>query len=888
MMQSDTVRFITAVLIALGAFAAAGAATQAQPGAAPEAAPARAVLADWKNASGYRVLYRDALIAGATVAVGAETDTLAALAAAFRTRGLTVRIDTARRQVLIAPGRPADARPTPTVVRGHVVDAVSGTRLPHATITWDEGDARRGVAANAAGAFQVRLPADGAPDGPLALRISYVGYEPAHVAVDRRAPPEELAVRLQPRPAEGPEIVVSGSARRSGLDTTAQALVRPGLTTPFGESSVIRALQPLPAVSVTPALTNGLTVRGSRSDGFHVLLDGMPIYNQSHLFGTFDAFNEEALQRVGFFYDVAPADLPAPPGGTLAFTTRTGSQTAFRAHAGASNTALRATVEGPLAAGQGSVLLAGRHSYLNAVPWLGSETLIAQGLDVNPATSALPTPAVPLEDRLVTPNAPSARFYDVHGKVYYETPGARRLTASAYAGGDRTAQSAERLMLNSQAARPRDRIERRFVETTNRWGNEAVSLSVEQPWGDRAYSHTRAVVSRYHSTFAQDDFIYTRTDRPADGVRNFVAPLSYDNTLTTWKLEQHVDIAPSHPGLWTVGGALHGFVAGYREASALQPAFDETRRSLLLDGFAQYDVAPAPWAALRLGLRAHYFSLGSYVRLSPRVQVQLSPARPVALHIGYSRNPQFVHRLALETTSSADVWITSNERNAPSHADHLSAGLTLTPAPATTLRADAYVKAIRNVWQHETVNALRRTDASVLFAPWSTDNDAFARGLELMHQQRLGPVRWTTSYALSRVDLQSDRLSGGDRVPAAWDRRHQLTAQLQAARGAWTGALTGFYATGTPNPWATWVEAEPDRLDAYHRLDASLSYRRAVGRATVELTASVFNVYDRANPWYRDPVAVLSRQGTRRRISFRVVDVYDLGVQPAFNVAVQF
>jgi len=56
----------------------------------------------------------------------------------------------------------------------------------------------------------------------------------------------------------------------------------------------------------------------------------------------------------------------------------------------------------------------------------------------------------------------------------------------------------------------------------------------------------------------------------------------------------------------------------------------------------------------------------------------------------------------------------------------------------------------------------------------------------------------------------------------------------------------------------------------------------------VEVTASVFNLYDRANPWYRDPVAVLARTGSRRRISFRVVDVYDLGIQPAFNVAVQF
>jgi hypothetical protein len=808
--------------------------------------------------------------------------------ASLRAEGLTVRVDSTRRQVLIAPGRPDAPRAAgPIVVGGHVVDAASGTRLPHATITWDEDGTRHGVAANAAGVFRLRVPETLAPQDVIELTVSYVGYQPAQVEVDLRAPLDELSVRLRPRPAEGPEIVVS-SSHRSSLDTTARVLVRPGLTTPFGETSVIRALQPLPAVAITPALTNGLTVRGSRSDGFHVLLDGMPIYNQSHLFGTFDAFNEEALQRVGFFYDVAPADLPAPPGGTLSFTTRTGSQTAFRTQVGASNTALRATAEGPFAEGKGSVLVAGRHSYLNAVSWMGSEALIAQGLDADRATSALPAPAVPLEDRLLTPNAPSARFYDVHGTVYYETESGRRFTASAYAGGDRTAQSAQRLVLDADAVRPRDRIQQRFVETTNRWGNEAASLSVEGAWGDRAYSQTRATISRYHSTFSKDDFIYTRTDRPADALRNFTAPFAYDNELVEWKLEQHVDIAPSHPGLWTVGGALHGFVVDYSEASALHPEFAQTRRSVLADGFVQYDWTRSPRADVHLGLRAHYFSLGSYLRFSPRVQVRLFPEQRVSPHVGYSRNPQFVHRLVLQTTSSADVWITSNERNAPSHADHVSAGLTVTPAATTSLRADVYYKVTTNAWQHETVTALQRTDASILFAPWSTDNRAFARGLELMHQQRIGPVRWTNSYALAHVELQNDRLNDGKRFPAEWDRRHQLTSQVQVTRGAWMGALTGFYATGTPNPWAQWVDTEPKRLDAYHRLDASLSYERAFGRATVEATASVFNLYDRANPWYRDPVAVIARTGSRRRIGFRIVDVYDLGIQPAFNLAVRF
>ena len=65
------------------------------------------------------------------------------------------------------------------------------------------------------------------------------------------------------------------------LDTTWHHLLHPGLFSPLGESSVLRSLQSLPAVSFSTAFTSGLNVRGSRSDGFQVLLDGAPISTPS-------------------------------------------------------------------------------------------------------------------------------------------------------------------------------------------------------------------------------------------------------------------------------------------------------------------------------------------------------------------------------------------------------------------------------------------------------------------------------------------------------------------------------------------------------------------------------------------------------------------------------
>lgn len=54
-------------------------------------------------------------------------------------------------------------------------------------------------------------------------------------------------------------------------------------------------------------------VQGSQADGFHVQIDGMPIYNQNHLFGLLDASNDEALRTVRWFTGVALARYCAPP-----------------------------------------------------------------------------------------------------------------------------------------------------------------------------------------------------------------------------------------------------------------------------------------------------------------------------------------------------------------------------------------------------------------------------------------------------------------------------------------------------------------------------------------------------------------------------------------------
>ena len=812
---------------------------------------------------------------------------MAALERALSARGLRLQIDELRKQILILK---RERPPEPgAVLRGEVIDDEHGTRLPFATVSWQANGRLHGTAANEAGAFFLRIVPEEAGGRYLELTASYVGFTPKRVRVDLRQLPHTLPIRLAPETRFGPELVVSTAYLQTQVDTALHHLVRPGVFSSLGETGVVRSLQSLPAVSLTPAVSPGLNVRGSRADGFQILLDGLAVYNQNHFFGLFDAFNKDVLQAVALYYGITPAPLQGPSGGTLSFVTRTGSQSRARGRAGVSNVAAKATIEGPLLEGRGSWLLSGRRSYLNALDWLNNAGLIALGLDVGRETEVPAGTSPAPRERALVPGEALADFYDVHGKLFHEGSGGRRVSINAYGGGDRTAHDAERLV---QAGAQRGPIPQR-VETRNAWNNQLAGLRVQLPHGARSLSETTLGVSRYASRFSKDDYVYTDptaggTPLP-DTARHLVRPFENDNELVELKLAQQVDLALAR-GELTAGYALQRFQIDYAEASIFRTSYAERRSSTEMDLFLAYGGELGERLAMEAGIRSHYFSLGRFLRLSPRLHLHGPIFGPVSASAAYGRAYQFLHRLYLEQSTTADIWIMSTPTQPPGSVDHWTAGLVARPSPDLLLQAEGYLKNYRNLREHETRAVRRRIrDHSPLLDPWLHDNEGKARGLEFMVQAHAGPVIWTNGYTLSTMEIQNDLLNEGEPFDADWDRRHQFVTSCQAV--VVPGVLvhvTWVLASGTPNALAGHDPSEPERLRRYHRLDAGMMVRREIGGMSVEVTAAAFNLYDRRNTWYRSPISVVTSSPRGRRVEFLNADVYDLGFQPSFELSIAF
>ena len=846
--------------------------------------PLQSVIQQVQDETSYYFLYRESQIAGVRVTLETTADqVIPELQTVLAREGIALRVDEQRNQVFLVRMSVTEPVVRQMRINGQIVDASTGERLPFAILSWRQGGELRGITANASGRFdiQTRLPEE-----QLVITASYLGYRKRELRIDlaESGGIDDLTLRLEPEALAGNEIIITAFSGYNPSDTMLTGLMDAGRFSPLGESSSIRALQSHPSVAKATALNDGIHVRGSTPDGFLVMLDGMRIFNQSHLFGLLDSFNADAIQSAGYHFGVVPAYMDAPTGGTLNLITRTGSRNENRQKVALSNTSISGSFEGPLGK-RSSWLVSARTSYMDQLNWFNNARLVQWGLDIDrPLRVAADVPD--FTDLVLQPGAVSAQYLDLHGKLYHETSGNGRFMLSGYLGGDRTSQVASR---RTRAGG----IDRTFtfeeVETSNRWGNASMSLTYQRQMFSRLHSSTTAGFSSYETEFDKDDFVYSRISRDGDAenITIFTFPFRNRSAITEMRLNQEFDYLLD----WfaaTFGGSWRYYRGEYGEDSFDRPSFFTQSKAHLGNIFLHTEWNPWSFLNLDAGGRLYYFSAGNKLLPAPRFQLRFSPASGVHLTGGYAVNHQFLHKISLQNAVTADVWILSTGSQPPATSTLYSAGLEFAPFPSLYLKAETYLKKFENLRLHErNAPSLVNTFSGT---PWFIENSGESRGLEMIMRNRFRTFTLTHSYTLSEMTFRNPALLDGAPFHPEWDRTHTYNLVLEVRIGSTLqGYLSWLMMSGPPNSLATFGADDRDRLDAYYRLDASVNHQwRLTGQVQLETSFSIFNLLNRDNVWYRNYAFSFDEVRSIPRLRPVPVDVLDLGIQPSFRMALSF
>src|SRR6056297_2875505 len=846
--------------------------------------PLKQAISTIEQETGYFFLFRESQVADITITLESSEEAIFSnIRRLLLTQNLSVTVDHARQQVLITRLESGRAESAEVVLSGQIVDAATGERLPYATLTWSIDGEVSGAATNSSGRFNVTrefMP------GETTLTASFIGYESRDITLDFSMNREfnDLTLRLEPRAVQANEIIISGFYGFNPADTLLSGMISAGRFSPLGESNSVRALQAHPAVSKGTALNDGLNVRGSAPDGLLVMLDGMSIFNQSHIYGLLDSFNSDAVQSSGFYYGVTPANIETPTGGSLNLITRTGSRNRLSGSAGISNTSVNTTLEGPM--GQlSSWLVSARTSYLDIASWFNNTDLIQWGLDIDrPRRIAGDEPD--FTDLVLRPGDSSAQFVDLHTKFYMETASSGRFMLSGYFGGNDISQVADR---RTRQAGSGGEFVFEEVTTSDTWGNLLLSLAYENKWNEKLYTTTLAGVSSYETDFEKDDFVYSRISSSSgnEDIAVFTYPFRNRSVMNELKLAQ--DLEWTWPGLSVIAGTSWRYYAGeYSEASFDRPSYASQTNAHLADIYLQTGWEPLNGLSLDAGGRAYFYSPDSPARFAPRLRASYTLLNSITLSAGYSVTYQFLNKVSIQNSTSADVWILSTGDQAPASANQLTAGIEFAPDPLFYIRAEAYQKEYENVRFHElNTQTLSNTFSGT---PWFYRNNGDAKGLELILRNRLSRFTLTQTCTWSEISYENPFLLDGEPFFPEWDRTHAYNAVLETRfSGRLMLYLSWVSMSGAPNSLATFGTGGRERLDAYHRMDATLTYNhRFADGSGVDVSFSVFNLLNRENVWYRTYDFNFDETRAIPRLNPVAVDVLDLGFQPSFKVQYSF
>jgi hypothetical protein len=196
-------------------------------------------------------------------------------------------------------------------IHGYVRDASSGEALIGANVQLL--DTRLGSATNLDGYFVI----PGGASGPIRLLASYAGYESV-VADTLLLPGQDLLLTLSLAPVSIllEELVIT--AERTEQERMMQEVnagqvrvdaQRLRLAPVLIQTDVLRAFQSLPGVLPSSDFSSELNIRGSGSDESLIVLDGVEVYNPSHLGGIFSSFIPSTVKHA----DLTRSSYGGPP-----------------------------------------------------------------------------------------------------------------------------------------------------------------------------------------------------------------------------------------------------------------------------------------------------------------------------------------------------------------------------------------------------------------------------------------------------------------------------------------------------------------------------------------------------------------------------------------------
>ncbi len=675
------------------------------------------------------------------------------------------------------------------------------------------------------------------------ITITHIAYQPSAITHDFNEP-QFIRISLTPNTLSLEEVIIRDNNPEENLKSTI-----PGATSLsirnieaipafLGEVDVIRAITLLPGVKTVGEGSSGFNVRGGAVDQNLITIDGMQLFNTSHVLGFFSIFHPDATRDFTLYKGYVPAAYGGRASSVLAVNSLQGNSDQWSVEGGIGTVSGKLAVQGPVTK-KTSILAAGRITYSDWV--LG----LMRDLDIQRS---------------------AANFYDAFVRAD-QFIGEKHHIMASFLGSKDSFDYADQfgyqwsnygvnLNYDFQAsARWRFDLNANFLRYTNALFDYQPGL---ESWLRNEMIKTQGRANASYTTEYHDvDVGAEMVDfNPMEEV---LAPLSGNSVASPGSVERdrgrefgfYIQDVFRVNERFDINAGIR-----YNIYTHLGPSVEYT-----YDG-ARNDENITDTTSYGSGEKISRFN-----NFAPRIAFRFGLNEKNVIKIGYNRLYQYIHLISNTTSPTpVDQWQVSTRYIPPTQSDNFSVGLYRNSSDNRWVSsAEAFYRRLDNVIEYQDFAELilqENIEAELLVGKGR------AYGFELF-VKRLTPS-WTgwVSYVYTRSEVSfagtGENINNGDWFPAYYDQPHSFKfvsdLRLGKNRKGSFGA-TIVYNTGRPitalisdyNQGPVVVPHYSDRneyrIPDYFRIDVSMTMGSIIRSVDDRLTIGLYNLLGRKNAY---------------------------------------
>tara|TARA_Y100001934_G_scaffold86822_1_gene107853 strand:- start:8523 stop:10895 length:2373 start_codon:yes stop_codon:yes gene_type:complete len=339
------------------------------------------------------------------------------------------------------------------VISGFITNQNTGEALIGANIFIS--DIKKGTTTDKNGFYSIIINENLINNKSINIIIQYLGYETITTEIDadsKNAIILDFELSPQNIKLQSTEIKGEQEARQTITPYSSIKVTQSQLSSlpSLAEADIFRTLQAIPGVLQLSEFSTGLVIRGGNTDQNLILLDGITVYNPSHLGGLFSNFIVDAVKEANLTKGGFNAEYGGRLSAVLDVISREGNRKNISGKIDVSLLSAKTTLEGPFY--KGAWLIAGRRTYFDIV-----------------------------FSELGYTSIPPYYFYDIQGHVFTDLTYKDRVSISFYQGVDD--------------------FEYGDLALEGDWGNETISLKYRRLFNQKLIGNFMIAKSKFFVNF---------------------------------------------------------------------------------------------------------------------------------------------------------------------------------------------------------------------------------------------------------------------------------------------------------------------------------------------------------------------------------------------------